>query len=125
MTSIDDVFMLSIDDKLDYKLMKKIHETGHSRVPVYEEVEVPLATIPLGSNLRPSSNATTESPTNDNGNELKADGRMTKVKKIVGVLLVKHCVLLDPTGNVFLYNTATGSLNVVKSQMLRLCVKCH
>ncbi|KAF7760876.1 hypothetical protein Agabi119p4_10285 [Agaricus bisporus var. burnettii] len=97
MTSIDDVFMLSIDDKLDYKLMKKIHETGHSRVPVYEEVEVPLATIPLGSNLRPSSNATTESPTNDNGNELKADGRMSKVKKIVGVLLVKHCVLLDPT----------------------------
>ncbi|KXN84678.1 hypothetical protein AN958_12056 [Leucoagaricus sp. SymC.cos] len=67
MTPIDDVFMLSINSKLDYDLMKKICQTGHSRVPVYEEVEVPIAAVPLGS-----------------------------VKRIIGVLLVKHCVLLDP-----------------------------
>ncbi|KAG1734591.1 hypothetical protein EDB19DRAFT_1726705 [Suillus lakei] len=39
MTPIDNVFMLSIDSKLDYALMKKICLTGHSRVPVYEEVK--------------------------------------------------------------------------------------
>ncbi|KAH7909012.1 hypothetical protein BJ138DRAFT_1011658 [Hygrophoropsis aurantiaca] len=65
MTPIEDVFMLHIDSKLDYELMKKICLTGHSRVPVYEEI----------------------------------DGRDgAKLKKIIGILLVKHCVLLDPKG---------------------------
>ncbi|KAG1721075.1 hypothetical protein EDD22DRAFT_983146 [Suillus occidentalis] len=68
MTPIENVFMLSIDSKLDYALMKKICLTGHSRVPVYEEVEVPADT----------------------------SDRMLKVKKIIGILLVKHCLLLDP-----------------------------
>ncbi|KAG1878952.1 hypothetical protein F4604DRAFT_1755144 [Suillus subluteus] len=68
MTPIENVFMLSIDSKLDYALMKKICLTGHSRVPVYEEVEIPA----------------------------DASDRMLKVKKIIGILLVKHCLLLDP-----------------------------
>ncbi|KAG2360535.1 hypothetical protein BDR07DRAFT_1397567 [Suillus spraguei] len=68
MTPIENVFMLSIDSKLDYALMKKICLTGHSRVPVYEEVEIPADT----------------------------SDRMLKVKKIIGILLVKHCLLLDP-----------------------------
>lgn len=68
MTPIEDVFMLSIDSKLDYALLKKIWETGHSRVPVYEEVDVPV------SGTEP----------------------MRKMKKILGILLVKQCVLLDP-----------------------------
>jgi metal transporter CNNM len=62
MTPIENVFMLSIDSKLDYALMKKICLTGHSRVPVYEEVEIPADT----------------------------SDRMLKVKKIIGILLVKH-----------------------------------
>ncbi|KAJ6520542.1 hypothetical protein C8R45DRAFT_955523 [Mycena sanguinolenta] len=62
MTPISEVFMLSIDSHLDYDLLKQICLTGHSRVPVFEEVEV-------------------------NG---------AKVKKIIGILLVKQCVLLDP-----------------------------
>jgi metal transporter CNNM len=62
MTPIENVFMLSIDSKLDYALMKKICLTGHSRVPVYEEVEIPV----------------------------DSKGRMEKVKKIIGILLVKH-----------------------------------
>ncbi|KAG7085890.1 hypothetical protein E1B28_003424 [Marasmius oreades] len=72
MTPIKDVFMLSIDSKLDYDLLRKICMTGHSRVPVYEEVEVPLPP-PHGSGHRTRT-----------------------VKKIVGILLVKQCVLLDP-----------------------------
>ncbi|KAF9260987.1 DUF21-domain-containing protein [Marasmius fiardii PR-910] len=72
MTPIKDVFMLSIESKLDYDLLRKICMTGHSRVPVYEEVEVPLPPPHgLGSRTR-------------------------TVKKIVGILLVKQCVLLDP-----------------------------
>ncbi|KAI6001980.1 hypothetical protein EDD15DRAFT_2541669 [Pisolithus albus] len=91
MTPIEDVFMLSIDSKLDYDLLKKICLTGHSRVPVYEEVDVPLG----------------------------SSGRTERVKKIIGILLVKHvssnafslphtyllpavhqCVLLDPGDSV-------------------------
>ncbi|KAF8556699.1 DUF21-domain-containing protein [Imleria badia] len=68
MTPINDVFMLSIDSKLDYDTMKKICLTGHSRVPVYEEVEVAV----------------------------DSSRRLEKVKKIIGILLVKHCVMLDP-----------------------------
>lgn len=62
MTPIDNVFMLSIDSKLDYDTVKEICLTGHSRVPVYEEVEVAV----------------------------NSSGRLEKVKKIIGILLVKH-----------------------------------
>lgn len=60
--------MLPIDTRLDYETLRRVCESGHSRVPVYEEVEVKVGTPKL-------------------------------VKKIVGILLVKQCVLLDPKGN--------------------------
>jgi metal transporter CNNM len=61
MTKIENVFMLSIDARLDYETLQKVCVTGHSRVPVYEDIELP------------------------------APGRQsTKLKKIVGVLLVKQ-----------------------------------
>jgi metal transporter CNNM len=84
MTPISDVFMLSIDSKLDYNLLKKICQTGHSRVPVYEEIEVPVSVV-AGAD---------ESDTHGQ----KPKERMQKVKKIIGILLVKQCVLLDPKG---------------------------
>jgi len=75
MTPIEDVFMLSIDSRLDYDLMKKICETGHSRVPVYEEIDIP------------GYSGSTE------------DGERTqRVKRILGIFLVKNCVMLDPKG---------------------------
>jgi metal transporter CNNM len=80
MTPIDDVFMLSIDSQLDYALLKKICLTGHSRVPVYEEIDMPVSVTM--------------------GDESLEDGqqRTQKARKIVGILLVKQCVLLDPKG---------------------------
>lgn len=83
MTPIENVFMLSINSKLDYDLLKRICQTGHSRVPVYDEVEVPMRAI-----LGPEGSAYYENK----------DQRTVKVKKIVGILLVKQCVLLDPKG---------------------------
>lgn len=80
MTPINDVFMLSIDSKLDYDLLKKICQTGHSRVPVYEEIDVPISS--LGGT--------------DDGSTKE---RTKRLKKILGILLVKHCVLLDPKGS--------------------------
>ncbi|KIY44768.1 DUF21-domain-containing protein [Fistulina hepatica ATCC 64428] len=74
MTPIERVFMLSIDAKLDYETLKQICLTGHSRVPVYEEVDVPVV------GKLPNNAPKTQ-----------------KVKKIIGILLVKHCVLLDPS----------------------------
>jgi metal transporter CNNM len=71
MTKIENVFMLSIDAKLDYETLRKVCATGHSRIPVYEEVE-----------LHPP------------------DGQDVKATKIVGVLLVKqvHAILHFSTG---------------------------
>ncbi|KAJ7594764.1 hypothetical protein C8J56DRAFT_855249 [Mycena floridula] len=74
MTPISDVFMLSIDSKLDYALLKKIVDSGHSRIPVYEEVDVPDTARAAGIIARDA----------------------TKVNKIIGIFLVKQCVLLDP-----------------------------
>lgn len=77
MTPLDDVFMLRSDAILDYDTMKKIADTGHSRVPVYEEVEVPI----LGG----SGSGVT-------------DGTKTG-KKIIGVLMVKQ--VRERVGHVF------------------------
>lgn len=71
MTPIEDVFMLHINAKLDLETMKRIGETGHSRVPVYEEVDVPVISA-------------SETPNND------FVSRTEKVKKIVGILFVKQ-----------------------------------
>jgi len=61
MTKIENVFMLSINAKLDYETLREVCITGHSRVPVYEEIDLPAP-----------------------------DGQTVKAKKIVGVLLVKQ-----------------------------------
>lgn len=53
--------MLSINARLDYQTLREVCVTGHSRVPVYEEIDLPAP-----------------------------DGQTVKAKKIVGVLLVKQ-----------------------------------
>lgn len=65
MTPIEKVFMLHINAKLDYETLAAVCKTGHSRIPVYDEVDFGVV-----------------------------GGR--RVKKIIGILLVKQCVLLDP-----------------------------
>lgn len=87
--------MLSIDAKLDYELLKEICNTGHSRVPVYEEVEV------VSSVAAPGKEKAT-----------------FKTKKIIGILLVKHCVLLDPNGT-FLIFTSNFLILILCTQMQR------
>ncbi|KAI0739436.1 hypothetical protein C8Q80DRAFT_1198681 [Daedaleopsis nitida] len=92
MTSIKDVFMLSIDAKLDYETLRKVCLTGHSRIPVYEEVEIPVPRLVAKVNI-------SEADFDASASRLSLDGRQTKtqkVKKIIGILLVKQCVLLDP-----------------------------
>ncbi|KAH9847079.1 DUF21-domain-containing protein [Lenzites betulinus] len=92
MTPIKDVFMLSIDAKLDYETLRKICVTGHSRIPVYEEVEIPVPKLVAKVNIA-------ESDLDAAASRLSLDGReqhTQKVKKIIGILLVKQCVLLDP-----------------------------
>ena len=42
MTPIDNVFMISIDSKLGYETLQQIVSSGHSRIPVYQEIEIPV-----------------------------------------------------------------------------------
>jgi metal transporter CNNM len=37
MTPIDKVFMLDINTKLDFAMMKNIYSKGYSRIPIYEK----------------------------------------------------------------------------------------
>lgn len=92
MTPIENVFMLSIDARLDFDTLRKICKTGHSRIPVYEEVDIPapmaVAGAPVVSQTSKGA-ASVEAQTGTGAKTIKA-------KKIVGILLVKQCVLLDP-----------------------------
>ncbi|THH30294.1 hypothetical protein EUX98_g3887 [Antrodiella citrinella] len=83
MTPISEVFMLSIDSNLDSATMKQIYVTGHSRVPIYEEIDVPVS-----EKLESIDEKTTVTDGLPSGTK--------KVKKIVGILLVKQCLMLDP-----------------------------
>ncbi|KAH9851328.1 hypothetical protein C2E23DRAFT_830325 [Lenzites betulinus] len=97
MTPLEKVFMLNIDSKLDYETMKRIGDTGHSRVPVYEEVEVPtVAKIPLPTKANSASGTATPLKPPVTADDAPLPDRLQKVKKVVGVLLVKQLLLLDP-----------------------------
>jgi metal transporter CNNM len=40
MTPLDNTFMLSVDEKLNFETIAKIFKTGYSRIPVYEVSKV-------------------------------------------------------------------------------------
>ncbi|KAE9405402.1 DUF21-domain-containing protein [Gymnopus androsaceus JB14] len=68
MTPLANVFMLSIDDKLDFNLLK--------RICMKKWIPRPVAQLTAGTGKNMPANS--------------------KVQRIVGILLVKQCVLLDP-----------------------------
>jgi metal transporter CNNM len=83
MTPIKDVFMLSIEAKLDYETLRKICLTGHSRVPVYEEVEIPTSSVIEARDKAGVSVSLI-------GANVTEDGKFMTVKRILGALLVKQ-----------------------------------
>ena len=82
MTGLDKAFMLDIDSKLDYATLTKILQSGHSRIPVYEMREVEA-----GAALKKVQSSTSEKP---------ATPTPSVRKHIVGALLTKQLILLDP-----------------------------
>ncbi|KAF8995446.1 hypothetical protein BDQ17DRAFT_1250645 [Cyathus striatus] len=80
MTPISDVFMLSIDAKLDNDTMLQVMNSGHSRIPIFEEID-----IPSGLQLTQTGEINTKTE------NLKTEN----VKRIIGILLVKRLVSLN------------------------------
>lgn len=103
MTPIDRVFMLHIDSTLDYDTLRRICATGHSRIPVYEEVEVnvPAEVAVAAHEMGSGDDNLSKEDVTMMRKSLDVNGTVkTKVKRIMGILLVKQCVLLDPEGTV-------------------------
>lgn len=137
MTPIDRVFMISIDSKLGYETLQQIVSSGHSRIPVYQEIEIPVNRARGGSGTltpirggflsalsRKASNSQSKQSVDDqrtlegsvtnekesvgdtqdsaataaSGEKSNTMSSTTTIrrKKIIGALLVKQCVLLDP-----------------------------
>ena len=84
MTPINDVFMLPIDNKLDYETLREICATGHGGVPMHEEVEVPTSGVIEARNKAGSAIAALLSPDGKEG-----DKNTMTVKRIIGIFLVK------------------------------------
>lgn len=96
MTPLSSVFSLPIDTKLDYSTLGRILKAGHSRIPVYEEV-------PIEGFADPIDKASSSSK------------RMRR--KIIGVLLTKQLILLDPEDAVPLRDIPMSSLPKVSEDL--------
>lgn len=122
MTPIEQVHMLPLTARLDYQTLERIVRSGHSRIPVYQDVDSAME----GSGLwTPKGKDTTisrigrslglrqavalnnqpvsagpsymDNPLAVATESVKTPPPAPKVhRKIVGALLVKQCVLLDP-----------------------------
>ncbi|CAO1630946.1 unnamed protein product [Jaminaea pallidilutea] len=128
-TPIDKVFMLPFDAKLDYPTLQRVVRSGHSRIPIYQEIEVPSnplsgASTPSkrGKNIftaltrRNTGMTPKQSQTEDNGeNAQSSETPVTKRKNIIGTLLVKSCVLLDPEDAVPVSDMTINALPTVPS----------
>ncbi|SNX84400.1 related to MAM3 - protein required for normal mitochondrial morphology [Melanopsichium pennsylvanicum] len=153
MTPIDGVFMISIDSKLGYETLQQIVSSGHSRIPVYQEIEIPVNRVRGGSGTltpirggflsalsRKASNTQSKASIDDqrtledsvaNGKEANAESQdsavtttsttnektntttLIKRKKIIGALLVKQCVLLDPEDETLVRDMVINALPTV------------
>jgi hypothetical protein len=91
MTDVKDVLMFSIESKMDYETLKMAREAGRGRIPVYEDVVehgVSQSASPSRAILSPAA-----------GVEATANSKSGHVKRVVGILLLSDCVLLDPKGS--------------------------
>ncbi|KAH9817697.1 hypothetical protein DFH28DRAFT_962728 [Melampsora americana] len=84
MTALDHCFMLNVDTQLDYETLLAVLESGHSRIPVYEET---------------------------------ADRHGSTRRKILGALLTKQLILIDPEDGVPLRDFPLNPLPVVADNM--------
>ena len=66
---MNDVFMLLVNSKLDYETLQEICATGHSRVPAYEEVEVPISGVSEARNRVGTAIAASPSPDGKEGDD--------------------------------------------------------
>ncbi|WFD27056.1 hypothetical protein MNAN1_002052 [Malassezia nana] len=122
MTPIEQVHMLPLTAHLDYPTLERIVRSGHSRIPVYQDVDssmegsglwtpkgkdTTILRIGRSLGLRPAVSLNDAPPgiaTSYTGNPFAAAPDLNKTpppapkvhRKIVGALLVKQCVLLDP-----------------------------
>ncbi|ODQ50589.1 DUF21-domain-containing protein, partial [Saitoella complicata NRRL Y-17804] len=100
MTQIEEVFMLHIDTRLDRETIEKIVKSGHSRVPVYDMVTDEEDMLDAERSHQP----------------LSPEAMGTR-RSIIGCLLVKNLILLDPDDSVPLREVSISTLPTVQSDL--------
>lgn len=96
MTYIDDVFMLHADTKLDRETIQKIVESGHSRIPIYEDVDDEASVVEVSAGHY---------------------GEVAQRRNIIGCLLAKNLLLIDPDDEVPLSKVSINHIPSVQDDL--------
>eukprot|EP00741_Cyanophora_paradoxa_P016861 tig00020943_g16285.t1 len=104
MTPISEVFMLEIDTKLDWQTCAEIFRAGHSRIPVYEKernsrANTVLHPPPPPPPPPPPSPRAPPPPAPPTATGPAPPSDPTR-RQVVGLLIVKDLILLDPDDEV-------------------------
>ncbi|RUS25307.1 hypothetical protein BC938DRAFT_472349 [Jimgerdemannia flammicorona] len=117
-TPIDKVFMLKHDEILNRKTLNKIHGSGHSRIPVFKMAEAENE----GEAQEEKENMGEGVKENGVPGEAKAKAKIVERdgvddKEILGVLLVKNLILLDPDDGIPLSHMKINKIPTVSPNM--------
>lgn len=96
MTYIDDVFMLHSDTRLNRQTIQRIVNSGHSRIPIYDIIDDEASIAEFNAGL---------------------SSEIAQRRKIIGCLLAKNLLLIDPDDDIPLSRVSINHIPSVQDDL--------